>query len=75
MFKNNKDNKSFIIQNIFLSLILAIFVVMFICVLLIKDYPNKSELIYENCTFIRYEYVKKYVRPGSSEKYLIYVNE
>ena len=77
MFKNNKDNdnKSFIIQNIFLSSILAIFVVMFICVLLIKGYPNKSELIYENCTFIRYEYVKKYVSPGISEKYLIYVNE
>lgn len=77
MFKNNKDNdnKSFIIQNIFLSSILAIFVVMFICVLLIKGYPNKSELIYENCTFIRYEYEKNIGTHGSSKKCLIYVNE
>ena len=77
MLKNNKvkDNKSFIIQNIILSLLLAIFVVMFICVLSIKGYPNKNELMYENCTFIRYEYKKNIGTTGSSEKYLIYVNE
>jgi len=73
MFKNIKDNdnKSFIIQNIILSLLLAIFVVMFICVLSIKGYPNKNELMYENCIFIRYEYKKNIGRTGSSEIFVV----
>ena len=70
-----KDNKiQFIIMCSVLFILIIIFVIFLIGVLSIK-YPNKEDLKYEECTFIKYEFIENRSVKSSSKHYNIYVEE
>ena len=66
-----KERSSVITICVIFSIIALIFAVGLIGLLMMEDYPNKEELVYEECTFISYEFKKS----SKSKRYYIYVEE
>ena len=51
------------------------YLVCLIGVINIDPYPSEDSLIYENCSFVKYEYILKRSTRSKSERYHIYVEE
>ena len=67
---------SFVIQSIcFLGLVIF-FTWALIGVLSIEEYPSEDSLVYEECTFIKYEFKEtKYRKTSTMKYYYLYVEE
>ena len=67
---------SFVIQSIFFLGLVIFFTWALIGVLSIEEYPSEDSLVYEECTFIKYEYKEiKYRRTSTMKYYYLYVEE
>ena len=66
----------FIIQSVFFLALTLFFVWALFGVMLIEEYPEKAELTYEECTFIKYEKIeRRYNRHSKMRYYYLYVEE
>ena len=72
---SKSDKISFILHNIFYICALCFF--LFLAIMFTTtDYPTKESLVYEECTFIKYEYIVKENHNHSTTRYYnIYVEE
>ena len=67
---------SFVIQSIFSISLIAFFTWVLIGVLSIEEYPTEDSLVYEECTFIKYEFKEtKYRKTSTMKYYYLYVEE
>ncbi len=67
---------SFVIQSTFYLGLIAFFTWVLIGVLSIEEYPSEDSLVYEECTFIKYEFKEtKYRKTSTMKYYYLYVEE
>ncbi len=72
---NKIEKTAHILQSI-VSLLLAVPFLIFLIMSLTIKYPPQDSLVYEECTFIKYEYVKEEHRKSASQEYYhIYVED
>ena len=67
---------SFMIQSIFFVGLIIFFAWALFSVLSIEEYPAEDSLVYEECTFIKYEFKEtKYRKTSTMKYYYLYVEE
>ena len=67
---------SFVMQSIVWLGLIAFFTWTLIGVLSIEEYPSEDSLVYEECTFIKYEFKEtKYRKTSTMKYYYLYVEE
>ncbi len=70
-----KTVKSVSVIKRIISLLCAGVFLFLLIVVLRQDYPSENSLVYEDCTFIKYEYAQNSTRRTDIEYYYIYVEE
>lgn len=71
---DKREKTSSIVHRIIALLLATPFLIMFI-VNLTKEYPTKESLVYEECTFVKYDYVNKKGYRSHTQFYDIFVEE